>query len=89
MKLVGFGTGKGQGILVILEGRKGSGWAVFVRKMRELVGSNSSGAIKVGRKVLNNNGKERNADSSSRVDISSQEVSYLAAILSSERKSVS
>lgn len=42
VKLIEYGTGTGKGILMNLEGRKGSGWAGFVRNMREMVGSPSS-----------------------------------------------
>lgn len=41
-KLIEYGNGLGKYILVILEGQKGSGWAGFVRKIIEMVGSPSS-----------------------------------------------
>lgn len=39
MKLIEYGTGLGYGIIVVLEGKKGSGWAVFVKNLRETIGS--------------------------------------------------
>lgn len=39
---------------MIPKGWKGSGWAIFVRKMRELVGLKSSSSVmEEGREVLN------------------------------------
>lgn len=37
VKLVEYGAGMGNGIIVIPEGRKGGGWAGFVRIIREMV----------------------------------------------------
>lgn len=54
VKLSELGTSKGRGIIAIPEGRNRSGWEVFVRKIRELVGSNSSVLVSENRGVSNN-----------------------------------
>lgn len=81
------GTGNRKGIIVTPEGWKGSGWAGFVRKMREMVGFQPSGSVHENRTATNSGGAswddyrkiEVIVSTSNKGASSSREISYLLA----------
>ncbi|XP_040997432.1 uncharacterized protein LOC121243380 [Juglans microcarpa x Juglans regia] len=87
MKLLEFGTGMGNGIIVIPEGRIGGGWVGFVKLMREMVNFRNLVSVFENRVVLMNGGGERDSrnkkvisDSSSKGVNHHREVSYLSIL---------